>query len=247
MKVLQCTPITAAAYVAPRILSLLAGADLAAAQQPTQAQGSAIRAACRSDYRSHCATVPTGGPEALQCLQKNVASLSPPCQQAVNAVGGGAPAASPATAAPATPVTATPAAPAAPAAPATPVTATPAAPAASPPSAAPATAVTATPAAPATPAATKQPSKTQAGKPTGSAVAAPAASAPPVATPAPPPVVRVVTPREVLVLLRTACADDFRTYCPGVGLGGGRVIGCLEAKAASLSPNCQSALAALGR
>jgi len=34
---------------------------------------------------------------------------------------------------------------------------------------------------------------------------------------------------------------------PRVGLGGGRAIGCLEAQAASLSPNCQSALDALGR
>jgi hypothetical protein len=60
----------------------------AAAQQPTQAQASAIRQACRADYPSHCASVPTGGMAALQCLQANEASLSPPCRQAVAAVGG---------------------------------------------------------------------------------------------------------------------------------------------------------------
>jgi len=45
----------------------------------------------------------TGGSEALQCLEKNVASLSPACQKAINAVEGGAPAAPPAPAAAKTP------------------------------------------------------------------------------------------------------------------------------------------------
>jgi hypothetical protein len=61
-------------------------ADLHAA--PTQAQQQAIRSSCQSDYRSYCASVPTGGPEALQCLQKNISKLSLSCQQAVQAATG---------------------------------------------------------------------------------------------------------------------------------------------------------------
>lgn len=63
---------------------------------PTQAQQSAIRSSCQTDYRTYCASVPTGGSAALQCLQKNVASLSASCQQAVQAVSGGATTAAPA-------------------------------------------------------------------------------------------------------------------------------------------------------
>jgi hypothetical protein len=64
----------------------LAGA--AAAQQPTQAQASAIRQSCRSDYQAHCAGVPTGGQAALSCLQQHVTDLSPACQSAVGATTG---------------------------------------------------------------------------------------------------------------------------------------------------------------
>ena len=67
--------------------SLSGFADVQAA--PTQAQQQAIRASCQSDYRAHCASVPTGGSAALQCLEKNLSSLSAACQQAVNAVTGG--------------------------------------------------------------------------------------------------------------------------------------------------------------
>jgi hypothetical protein len=312
MKVLLSTPTRFAAQIALLTLALLGAANMAAAQQPSQAQAGAIRSNCRSDYRAHCASVPTGGPEALQCLQKNVASLSPSCQQAVNSVGGDAPAAASPPPAPAP--SPAPAATAAPAAPtpgeaATPpskaqATVTPAAP---PEAAAPAKPATATPApgAPAKSAASKQPSKAQAAAiksacqadyqphcpsvPAGRAAAwsclqanvaslsppcqqavyaatgaapaktavapasnaaapAVAAVAPKAAAPVPlPPVVRTVTPRQVLFLLRTACGGDFRALCPGVPVGGGRVINCLQAKAASLSPNCQAALGALGR
>lgn len=61
-------------------------ASLAAAAQPTQAQASAIRGSCRSDYQANCSSVPTGGSAALECLEKNVAKLSAACQQAVRAV-----------------------------------------------------------------------------------------------------------------------------------------------------------------
>src|SRR4051812_2568080 len=61
-----------------------------AAAAPTEAQQSAIRSACQSDYRAHCASVSPGGAAALQCLQQNLASLSPACQSAVGAASGGA-------------------------------------------------------------------------------------------------------------------------------------------------------------
>ncbi|MET0874485.1 MAG: cysteine rich repeat-containing protein [Pseudolabrys sp.] len=56
------------------------------AQAPSDAQRSAIRSACRSDYMAHCSSVQPGGAAALQCLQKNIASLSSACQTAVKAV-----------------------------------------------------------------------------------------------------------------------------------------------------------------
>jgi hypothetical protein len=78
--------------------AMLAGAMVisasAFAQAPTDAQREAIRSACRSDYIAHCSSVPPGGLESLQCLQKNMSSLSGSCKSAVNAVE--APAAAPA-------------------------------------------------------------------------------------------------------------------------------------------------------
>ena len=65
----------------------------AAPQKPTAAQTSAIRAACRSDFMSHCSGVQPGGAEALQCLQSHAASLSATCKTAVAAIGSGEPAA----------------------------------------------------------------------------------------------------------------------------------------------------------
>jgi hypothetical protein len=70
-------------------------------QAPTDAQRNAIRSECRSDYEAHCASIPPGGAASLQCLQKNISSLSPGCQTAVRAVE--APAAPKAESAPATP------------------------------------------------------------------------------------------------------------------------------------------------
>jgi hypothetical protein len=91
----------------------------APAKKPSNAQISAIRSACRSDYPKVCATVPTGGAAALQCLEKNKSKVSAGCQKAVAAIGGGsgAPAGGgvPAAAATASPDAAPAAAPAAPA------------------------------------------------------------------------------------------------------------------------------------
>src|SRR5271163_3465389 len=56
-------------------------------QAPTDAQRNAIRSECRADYEAHCASIPPGGMASLQCLQKNMSSLSSGCQSAVRAVG----------------------------------------------------------------------------------------------------------------------------------------------------------------
>ena len=72
-----------AALGASMVFILLAAANAAYAQAPTEAQRSAIRSECRSDYETHCASVPPGGAASLQCLQKNMSSLSSGCQTAV--------------------------------------------------------------------------------------------------------------------------------------------------------------------
>jgi hypothetical protein len=75
-----------AALWASMVVILFAAATAAYAQAPTDAQRSAIRSQCRSDYEAHCASVPPGGKASLQCLQKNMSSLSSGCQAAVRAV-----------------------------------------------------------------------------------------------------------------------------------------------------------------
>src|SRR6266481_6185364 len=72
------------------VLGLTGWPGSAAAQQPSQAQVNAIRAACRADFQANCAGVQPGGQAALACLKKNVAALSPACQKAVSGVGGAA-------------------------------------------------------------------------------------------------------------------------------------------------------------
>jgi hypothetical protein len=151
----------------PGLLALLTGLALSAAgaagaQQPSQAQANAIRQSCRGDYEARCASVPTGGAAALQCLQANIASLSPACQAAVGATERG-------------------------------------------------------PTAP----------------PMGGGTAAPGQAAP------------MAPPRERAAMMRRACGGDFRQYCRGVGLGGGRALACLADHRESLSPGCREALAAM--
>jgi hypothetical protein len=223
------------------IVCLLGGAGIAAAQQPTPEQQDAIRSNCRSDFMANCSGVPRGGKEAMQCLKDNVAKLSSGCQQAVKAV---MPAPAPVTAAPAVPAAPPPAA-----APAAPVAATPVAPAPSAPAAASPAAQSAAPA-------TTAPQAPAAAKPAAVKPAAPAAPAaksaakPPAAAPAPaaaPPAVIVVAPIRIFALVRTKCRAEYRAYCSDVDVGGGRVVECLQANAASLSPACQSGLAELAR
>ncbi len=262
---------------AAKLWALLAAATFAAAapgfaQAPSQAQRDAIKSQCRSDYIAHCSSIPPGGEASLQCLQKNMSSLSASCKSAVQAVE-----------APAEPK-----AESAPTAPATPKTeSAPAAATTKPETAAPKAAASTT---------AKQPSSAQisairsacrsdyskvcAGVPTGGAPAlqcleknksklspacekavaaagggsaAPAAGAPaaaatdaPAATaPAAPAVIvlRPMRPREQLFVLRSACGGDVRSLCGGVAPGGGRIVQCLATQAASLSPACKDVLA----
>jgi Cysteine rich repeat len=254
------------ATLAAPLATILFGLTMPAfSQAPTDAQRNAIRSECRSDYEAHCASIPPGGAASLQCLQKNVSSLSPGCQTAVRAVE----------------------APAAPKAESTPAAA-PAKPAATPPPAAKAAASTtvkkptSAQAAAIRSACRSDYQKVCAGVPTGgsaalqcleqnkskvsapcqqavgaagggaaasaaggAATAAPVTAAPagaPAAAPAPALVLRPLRPREEIFVLRSACGGDVRSLCGGVQPGGGRIVQCLATKAASLSPACKEVL-----
>jgi cysteine rich repeat protein len=244
--------------------SVVLFATAALAQAPSEAQREAIKSQCRSDYMAHCSSIPPGGEASLQCLQKNMSSLSAGCAGAVRAVE--APAAPKAETAPKTET-----------APAAAKTETPAAATAAKPKTA------ATQAKP-------QPSEAQVsairsacrsdyqkfcpGVPTGGAPAlqclvknkarlsppcgeavaaasggaAPAAAsgtataAAPVAAPAEGLVLRPLRPREELFVVRSACGADVRSLCGGVAPGGGRIVQCLASNAASLSPACKEVL-----
>ena len=84
--------------------------------------------------------------------------------------------------------------------------------------------------------------------PAGGDAAAPAAAGAPAdattAGPGPVPalVLRPMRPREMVFVLRSACGRDVRALCGDVPPGGGRVIQCLVAQAASLSPACADVL-----
>ena len=250
--------------------AMVAVATASFAQGASDAQKAAVKSACRSDYMAHCSSVQPGGEAALQCLARNMSSLSPNCQSAVRAIE--------ASAAPKSEPANTEAAPAA--APKTETTT--AQPAAEPKGESrPAAATTA-----------KKPTNAQvsairsacrgdypkvcAGVPTGGAPAlqcleknkasvsaacgralaaagggttAPAASSAPAtaaAAPAAGPVVivlRPMAPREELFVLRSACGADVRTLCAGVPPGGGRIMQCIASRAADLSPACKEVLA----
>jgi hypothetical protein len=78
------------------------------------------------------------------------------------------------------------------------------------------------------------------GAPSDSATADPAAM--PAAAPAAALVLRPMRPREVIFALRSGCGEDARALCSDVPPGGGRIMQCLAAQAASLSPACSSVL-----
>jgi hypothetical protein len=236
-------------------------------QAPTDAERAAIRSECRSDYEAHCASIPPGGAASLQCLQKNMSSLSSGCQTAVRAVEAPAAAAPKAESAPAA-ATAKPAETAAPAAAPKAAASTPA----KKPSDAQVAAIRSacrsdyqkvcagvpTGGAPALQCLEKNKAKVSApcqqavnaasgGTATPAAAGAPAATATPgAAAPAAAPtvlVLRPMRPREELFVLRSACSGDVRTLCGGVAPGGGRIIQCLATQAASISPACKQVLA----
>ncbi len=249
--------------------AIVAVATPSFAQGASEAQKAAVKSACRSDYMAHCSSVQPGGEAALQCLAKNMSSLSPSCQSAVRTIEASvAPKSEPAT--------------------------TEAAPAAAPKTETTTAQPAAEPKGESKPAATmaKKPTSAQvsairsacrgdypkvcAGVPTGGAPAlecleknkarvsaacgkalaaadggttAPATSSTPAAAAAAPaaaPVVivlRPMAPREELFVLRSACGADVRTLCAGVAPGGGRIMQCISSRAADLSPACKEVLA----
>jgi hypothetical protein len=241
------------------VAAILATAAPAFAQAPSQAQRDAIKSQCRSDYIAHCSSVPPGGEASLQCLQKNMSSLSSSCQSAVRAVEA--------------PAAAKPADTAAPKA-AAPAAATTTAPKAAESTAAPAGQPTSAQISAVRSACRSDYPKVCAGVPTGGAPAlqcleknkaklsagcekavsaasgggAPAAGAAPAAAAAAAPaaptviVLRPMRPREELLVLRSACGADVRSICGGVAPGGGRIVQCLATNAAQLSPGCKDVL-----
>jgi hypothetical protein len=257
-------------------LALCPGTDASLAQQPTDAQKNAIRNNCRSDYMAHCSSVTPGGIEALQCLQRNSASLSSACRGAVAAL---TPRAAPA---PATP----PAQPAAVPAPPAPAAAPASHSAAPPPAAHRAPAPAAAPAAQSAASPLRQPSSAQraairqacqadfmsrcAGVQPGGAQALQClqghafelsagcrsalaviggAAAANVAAAAPPPVaaeppIGPIGPLPVRFRLEilNICRAEQMQFCSGVPAGGGRIVDCLVANQASISPGCRRAL-----
>ena len=91
----------------------------------------------------------------------------------------------------------------------------------------------------AAPAATEQ-------QPTAPAAETPAQPAQPAPTTAPPSAAAgthpSMSPREEMMVLRGSCGPDYHALCSGAPPGGGRVIDCLRANRASLSPQCRHTL-----
>src|SRR6266550_4019519 len=75
-----------AAFCALAGAALFAAATPALSQGPSDAQREAVKSECRSDYMAHCSSIPPGGEASLQCLAKNMSSLSAGCASAVRAV-----------------------------------------------------------------------------------------------------------------------------------------------------------------
>lgn len=239
-------------------------ANAGMAQQPTDAQKSAVRNNCRSDFMANCMGVSPGGIEAFQCLQHHSASLSAACRGAVSAI--------------ARPAAATPA----PAPAAAPSAAAPATTGAPPASAAP---TAAPPRAQASVAPPRQPTGAQrtsirqacqadflarcpgvqpggaqalqclqghapelsAGCRSALAViggAASASVAPAAAAPAAEPQIGPIGPLPVGFRLEilNICRAERMQLCGGIPPGGGRVVECLVANQASISPGCRRAL-----
>ena len=246
-------PVAAAPASAPPA----AAATPPAMNVPSADQVAAIRASCPADSTSHCAGVPPGGAEALACLRRNAAQLSPPCRFAVGSTGA-PPAAAPAqrTAVAAPAATPRPAAPpqraAAPApAPAAAATAKP-----RPPTAEQQAAIRAScrndfmsrcagvqpGGADALACLQRNASALSPGCKTavaaigtpGAAAAAPTAAAAPAAPTA-----------AQQNAIKMTCRRDFMMNCRGVQPGGPEAFVCLQRNASRLSPDCRTSLAAI--
>lgn len=203
-------------WAAAAVLCVALVAEAAPAlSQPSQAQISAVRSNCRSDYMAHCSSVPPGGAESLNCLQSNSSRLSGACRSAVEALK------PPAAETPAPRPAAAPAPAAAPVQQEAPQQRA------------------ATPAPQAQPAA-KPPSR-PAPQPRTAAAPPPAPAVHPaeptfVYTPMPP-----LLPRMQLQIIR-ACDADRQAVCGMVPMGGGRIIECLARNEPALSPFCRQTI-----
>jgi len=247
-------------------LCLSSGVTMAQ-QQPTQAQRDEIRNSCRSDFMSNCSSVTPGGAEALRCLQQNSARLSGACRNAVNAIGpppaqpASTPAAPPAAAPATAPATAHPT-------PAARTAKAPAMQAVAPRQVTPGRRAAIRTAcqtdfiarcpgvqpggaqalqclqghAPELASACRQ-SLAAIAPAASTAVAAPAAPPPPVVV-EPVAVVGPIPPLPLRVRLEilNICRAEQVSLCGGVSAGGGRLMDCLVANQASISPGCRRAL-----
>jgi len=263
MAVVRRRSLLHASWTALLVAAAIGPGSEALAQKPSQAQLNAMRQSCRSDYMAHCSSVPTGGAPALNCLKQNLSSLSPACQNAVKAIAPDTPAAAASAPAPrAAPPPPAPSTPAAPAAAPPPATTQPSSAGTSKPSGAQLRNVRQAcgveyrmhcagipPGGAASIACLKRNVTTLSGacqQALGAVAgvtnaAAAAAASPPPAEPAP----LLVTPREELFMLRTACGADYASFCRGLRPGAGRIAACLHYNSANLSPRCQLALVSL--
>jgi outer membrane biosynthesis protein TonB len=203
------------------LLALAAMGTAPARAQITEAQKSAMKANCRSDFIANCMSTKPGTKEAVQCLQSILERLAPGCQAAVKATMP-----PPAAAAPVPPPPAPPKAEVAPPRPPPPAAV----------------------AAPQPPKAAKtkaEKAKTPAPKPVLTPPP-PVAAAPP-----PPPDPAVIAAKAEKVLLQNrlvvfrACNQDQAAVCPTVKPGGGRMIACLALHPEALSRHCRQTVAAV--
>jgi hypothetical protein len=77
---------------APTVATAAPAAAPTLASAPTAEQQNAIKFTCRRDFMTNCRNVTPGGPEALACLQRNAARLSPDCKTSLAAIAEEAPA-----------------------------------------------------------------------------------------------------------------------------------------------------------
>ena len=253
-----------------------AAAPAAATAQSQEEQLKIVRSVCTmDDFMAHCSWIAPNSPELLLCLKGNASNLSPACQQAVQTLAAEpAPVRPPPAAETSQPA---PVAPAPAAKRTEPIREAKPAPAAATPASSQKPSgeqLSAIRAAcrsdfiaqcsgvqPGGPAALKclQQNAARVSAPCQTALAAIAqaagkgsaagtAAAAPAATPAVTPLGPMPTmrPREAIAILRL-CNAEHQALCPGVPVGGGRVLSCLAENAASLSPSCYAALSAAAR